>query len=205
VDYIKDQRTGLINTTFILVGPLLVEGPGPSPHLDPLNPALNRGANSRRPLDRLQCFCTLWDLDLLPFDLILIDGWGLVMDYHYNQDRPLLVIEARLLPIHTLHPDYSKLMTGNNVSLSVDNCVFRSMTVHKRLQNRLASLANFWNPAYTRAPACIQSPASIQGFTVFVMLVYYYAYAVKMIIIMPCVKCRRGAKERRRELQVIGW
>ena len=65
------------------------------------------------------------------------------MDYHYNQDRPLLVIEARLLPIHTLHPDYSKLMTGNNVSLSVDNCVFRSMTVHKRLQNRLASLANF--------------------------------------------------------------
>ena len=27
------------------------------------------------------CFCTLWHCDLWPFDLILIGGWGLVMDY----------------------------------------------------------------------------------------------------------------------------
>ena len=35
-----------------------------------------------RPFDRLQ-FCTLWpcDLDLWPFDLILIGGRGLMMDY----------------------------------------------------------------------------------------------------------------------------
>jgi len=38
VDHIKDQRTGLINTTFIWCGPLLVEGRGHGP----LNPALVR-------------------------------------------------------------------------------------------------------------------------------------------------------------------
>jgi len=30
-----------------------------------------------------KCVCTLWpcELDLWPFDLILIDGWGIMMDY----------------------------------------------------------------------------------------------------------------------------
>ena len=42
--------------------------------------AVNRVHNSRQPLDHL--FCTLWpcDLDLWPFDIILIEGQGLVMD-----------------------------------------------------------------------------------------------------------------------------
>ena len=44
MDHIKDQRTGLINTTFILVGNPTGGGPGPWP-LDPLNPALNVSLN----------------------------------------------------------------------------------------------------------------------------------------------------------------
>jgi len=49
--------------------------------------ALDRAYNSRRPLDCLQCFCTLWpcDLDLWPFDLILFDRRGLVTDYPYGK------------------------------------------------------------------------------------------------------------------------
>jgi len=39
VNHVKDQRIGIINTTFILVGPLLVGARGHGP-LDPLNPAL---------------------------------------------------------------------------------------------------------------------------------------------------------------------
>ena len=40
--------------------------------------ALDRDANSRRPLDLLFALC---DLDLWPFDLIFISGWGIVMYY----------------------------------------------------------------------------------------------------------------------------
>jgi len=55
VDHLKDQRIGLINTTFILVGPYWW-GPGAMPPWTPLNPALIRRS---QPLGMVVILCSI--------------------------------------------------------------------------------------------------------------------------------------------------